>query len=123
MFGAIADFTRLRVLHLLIHKELCVASLVASLEVPQPRVSQHLKVLRSAGLVKERKAGKWRFYSLAKPSSRFHNQILRCLGVCHQDVSVLRRACARMRRVLAAGGDRGGYRRVLAAAPSRRSAR
>lgn len=117
MFAAIGDQTRLRVLHLLIHKELCVAGLVASLEAPQPRISQHLKVLRASGLVRERKAGKWRFYSLAKPSTRFHTQILRCLGVCHQEVKLLRRDCDRMRRVLAAGGDRGGYRRIPAAPP------
>jgi len=123
MFGAIADMTRLRVLHLLIHKELCVAGLVESLEAPQPRVSQHLKVLRAAGLVRERRAGKWRFYSLAKPSSRFHTQILRCLGVCHQEVKVLRRDCGRMRRVLAAGGDRAGYRRIPVAPPRRSAAR
>lgn len=117
MFGAIGDLTRLRILHLLIHKELCVAGLVHSLRAPQPRVSQHLKVLRAAGLVGERRAGKWRFYSLAKPSSRFHTQILRCLGVCHQEVKVLRRDCDRMRVMLAAGGDRAGYRRIPAAPP------
>ncbi len=122
MFGAIADFTRLRILHLLIHKELCVAGLVRSLSEPQPKVSQHLRVLRSAGLVRERRAGKWRFYSLAKPVSRFHRQILRCLDACHTEVAVLRRDCARMRLMLAAKGDRNGYRRIPPA-PPRRSAR
>jgi ArsR family transcriptional regulator len=121
MFGAIADMTRLRILHLLIHKELCVAGLVYSLEAPQPKVSQHLRVLRTSGLVRERRAGKWVFYSLAKPASRFHTQILRCLGVCHQEVKVLRRDCARMRVMLAAGADRGGYRRIPSAPPPVRS--
>lgn len=119
MFGAFADFTRLRLLHLLIHKELCVAGMVHSLRIPQPRVSQHLKVLRGAGLVRERRAGKWVFYSLAKPASRFHNQILTCLGVCHQEVKVLRADCDRMKRMLAAGGDLGAYRRIPVAPPSR----
>ena len=119
MFGAFADFTRLRILHLLIHKELCVAGLVHSLDIAQPRVSQHLKVLRSAGLVTERRDGRWVFYSLTKPGSRFHTQILACLGVCHQEVTVLRRDCARMDRMLSAGGDVGGYRRIPLSPPGR----
>jgi DNA-binding transcriptional ArsR family regulator len=117
MFAAIGDQTRLRVLHLLIHKELCVAGLVEALEAPQPKISQHLRVLRAAGLVQERRVGKWRFYSLVKPSSRFHKLILRCLGVCHWEVKVLRRDCARMRVMLASGGDRSGYRRIPTAPP------
>lgn len=112
MFSAIADMTRLRILHLLIHKELCVAGLVESLGEAQPKVSQHLRVLRTSGLVRERRDGKWVFYSLAKPSSRFHTQMLRCLGVCHQEVKVLRRDCARMRVMLSTDRDRGAYRRI-----------
>ena len=118
MFAAIGDLTRLRILHLLIHKELCVAGLVYSMEAPQPKVSQHLRVLRTSGLVQERRDGKWVFYSLAKASSRFHKNILRCLNDCHKEVRVLRGDCERMRRMLAAGGDAGGYRRIPVA-PSR----
>lgn len=123
MFAAIGDHTRLRVLHLLIHKELCVAGLVGAMGEPQPKVSQHLRVLRSAGLVTERRAGKWRFYSLAKPSARFHRQVVRCLAGCCREVKVLRGDCARMRRMLAVSGDGGGYRRIPPAPPRRSASR
>jgi ArsR family transcriptional regulator len=120
MFGAFSDHTRLRALHLLLHQELCVAGLVESLRLPQPRVSQHLRVLRAAGLVQERRAGKWRFYSLARPRGSFHAQILRCLRVCHQEVKVLRRDCARMERMLEAAGEPLSRSRRIALPPPRR---
>ncbi|OFW82080.1 MAG: hypothetical protein A2201_08990 [Alicyclobacillus sp. RIFOXYA1_FULL_53_8] len=64
VYKALADKTRLHMLALLAIDELCVCELVAILDMSQPSISQHLRKLRQAGLVKERKTAQWVFYSL-----------------------------------------------------------
>jgi len=64
IYKALADKTRLHMLALLAKGELCVCELVAILGMSQPSVSQHLRKLKQAGLVKERKTAQWVFYSL-----------------------------------------------------------
>lgn len=64
-FGVLSDPTRLRLLSLIAAAgEACAAcDLVEPLEVSQPTVSHHLKVLREAGLVDSYKRGKWVYYA------------------------------------------------------------
>ena len=64
IFKALAEETRLRVLKLLENGELCVCDIVAALDMIQPKVSFHLAVLKEAGLIKDRKQGKWTHYSI-----------------------------------------------------------
>ncbi len=64
MLKALSDETRLRILKLLERGELCVCEIVAAFDVGQPRVSFHLAALRNAGLVKDRKEGKWMYYRI-----------------------------------------------------------
>ncbi len=64
VFKALSDETRLRTLKLLEDGELCVCDIVAALDMVQPKVSFHLKILKDAGLVKDRKQGKWIHYSI-----------------------------------------------------------
>jgi ArsR family transcriptional regulator, arsenate/arsenite/antimonite-responsive transcriptional repressor len=66
MFKALGDDTRLRIVALLTQGELCVCHLEDVLEVPQPNVSRHLAILRTAGLVEARREGTWMHYSLAE---------------------------------------------------------
>jgi ArsR family transcriptional regulator len=61
---ALSDETRLRILKLLEHGELCVCEIVAAFDMSQPKVSFHLGVLRAAGLLRDRKEGKWMHYRL-----------------------------------------------------------
>lgn len=61
---ALGEPTRLKIVKLLQGKELCVCELEALLEMNQPRISQHLKVLKEAGLIKERKIKQWSYVSL-----------------------------------------------------------
>jgi ArsR family transcriptional regulator, arsenate/arsenite/antimonite-responsive transcriptional repressor len=61
---ALSDETRLRILKLLEHGELCVCEIVAAFGMSQPKVSFHLGVLKAAGLLKDRKEGKWMHYRL-----------------------------------------------------------
>jgi len=62
---AMAHPARLRMLAMLSTGELCVSQLTAVLELAASTVSSHLKDLRTAGLVTERKVGKWIHYRLA----------------------------------------------------------
>ncbi len=62
VFGAIACETRRALLDALLRRERTVSDLVEVAGVSQPAVSQQLKVLRQAGLVKERREGRFRFY-------------------------------------------------------------
>jgi ArsR family transcriptional regulator len=61
---ALSDETRLRILKLLEQGELCVCEIVAAFDAGQPRVSFHLAALRNAGLVKDRREGKWMYYRI-----------------------------------------------------------
>jgi DNA-binding transcriptional ArsR family regulator len=63
-FSAIACATRRTLLDALLQRERSVGELVALARISQPAVSQHLKVLKEAGLVEERRAGRFRFYRL-----------------------------------------------------------
>jgi ArsR family transcriptional regulator len=67
LFKALADETRLRMLKLLEVREMCVCEVMVALELTQPTASHHLGLLENAGLVKDRKEGKWVFYSIANP--------------------------------------------------------
>ena len=63
-FHALSDETRLAVLEMLRDGERCVCDLQAALEAAQSRLSFHLKVLKDAGLVTDRKEGRWSYYAL-----------------------------------------------------------
>jgi len=62
-FKALSDYTRLRLMHVLMRYELSVNELVHLMEAGQSRVSRHLKVLADAGLLNSRRDGLWVFYS------------------------------------------------------------
>ncbi|HET6514810.1 MAG TPA: metalloregulator ArsR/SmtB family transcription factor [Thermodesulfovibrionales bacterium] len=64
--GVFSDETRMRILMLLTRKEMCVCQIMGVLGISQPLVSRNLFLLRSAGLLSERREGKLVFYSLIK---------------------------------------------------------
>ena len=68
LFKAFADRTRLRILHLLRQREMCVGDMVKILGVPQPKASRHLTYLKRSGLVRSRQEGLWRYYVAAEVS-------------------------------------------------------
>ncbi len=65
-FAALADDSRLRLLHLLKDGETCVCYLQEVLQTNQPKISRHLAYLKRAGLVEARREGKWMHYRLKK---------------------------------------------------------
>lgn len=68
VFQALANRDRLRLLEALRHGERCGCELMVILDAPQSTVSTHLRKLREAGLVKNRKKGKWNYYRIADPA-------------------------------------------------------
>jgi len=70
VFRALSDGTRLRLLGLLGSREVCVCDLMSSLRLPQPTISRHLSYLKRAGLVADRRQGRWRYYSMKTSATR-----------------------------------------------------
>ena len=64
VFHALSDLKRLRILEILRSGECCVCDLAASLDIRQSLLSFHLRTLRDAGLVNDRKEGRWVHYAL-----------------------------------------------------------
>lgn len=66
LFATLADPIRLRCLALISGEgELCVCELVAALDLPQPKISRHLAIMRDAGLLRDRRVAQWVLYALA----------------------------------------------------------
>ncbi|BCS88037.1 transcriptional regulator [Pseudodesulfovibrio sediminis] len=76
---ALSDPTRLRVIRLLDHGELCVCDLMAGLDLPQSRVSRHMSFLKNSNWVNSQRKGKWVYYSLAIPQKEIQSLILHVL--------------------------------------------
>lgn len=88
LFRALADRTRLRIVNLLARGSLCVCDIQRILEQPQSSVSRHLALLKSAGLVRDRRDGMRMFYALTG-----------------WDTALARAVLAAIRAHLAGGGD------------------
>jgi DNA-binding transcriptional ArsR family regulator len=63
-FGALADSNRVKIIYSLMGQELCVCDIACVVGISESAVSQHLRILRSLRLVKQRKAGRMMNYSL-----------------------------------------------------------
>lgn len=76
IYHALSEVTRLRIMKLLEHGELCVCDLVAALEMSQPKISFHVAALKSAGLINDRKQGRWIHYSIAADCDLFRRYLI-----------------------------------------------
>lgn len=91
-FHALSDPTRLRIVELLRHGERCVCDLTDAADAAQSRLSFHLKVLKDAGLLADRREGRWVYYQLrqealdrvsaALASFEPHTPSPKCRGCC-----------------------------------------
>ena len=70
LFHALSDGKRLRILEILRAGECCVCDLAGSLDIRQSLLSFHLRTLRDAGLVSDRKEGRWVHYALNEQALR-----------------------------------------------------
>jgi ArsR family transcriptional regulator len=65
-FHALSDPTRLQIVQMLSHGERCVCELTKGLDAAQSRLSFHLRTLKDAGLVTDRRDGRWVYYALSR---------------------------------------------------------
>lgn len=77
--GALSDPLRLRLLRLLMERELCVCELMRVLKTPQYKVSRHLGILKKAGLVRDWREGTWIHYEIAPTLPSVWKETLLCL--------------------------------------------
>ena len=90
MFHALSDDTRLRILERLRGGERCVCELTDALDAAQSRLSFHLKVLKEAGLVTDRREGRWIYYTLDHETLA---QIVELLGFLVSKPSESEKSC------------------------------
>ena len=76
LFKALSDETRLRIMALLTHGELCVCDLMEVMELPQSTVSRHLATLRQAGLIEDRRQGVWIYYRFVESFEPVYRELL-----------------------------------------------
>lgn len=78
VFKALADESRIRILHLILrNKEMCISDLEQVLDFSQTKTSRHLAYLRGAGMVTSRKLDQWVYYALKEEATDFINQIFK----------------------------------------------
>lgn len=66
MLKALADETRLRIVHMLNDCELCACDILEKFNITQPTLSYHMRILTDSGIVIGSKKGSWMYYSLNK---------------------------------------------------------
>ncbi|AIZ57294.1 putative arsenical resistance operon repressor ArsR [Candidatus Methanoplasma termitum] len=76
-FKAFCDETRLTIISLLQNGEKCACVLLERLDISQPTLSHHMKILVDSGIVDARKEGKWTFYSISEEGSTAAAEMLR----------------------------------------------
>jgi ArsR family transcriptional regulator len=91
LFKALGDETRMRIVALLAHGDLCVCHVEAALSLSQPTASRHLAVLRTAGVVEARREGTWVYYGLAPQLDGLARAQLKALVAAFSKQDVLKR--------------------------------
>jgi ArsR family transcriptional regulator, arsenate/arsenite/antimonite-responsive transcriptional repressor len=93
LFRALGDETRLRLIDQLREGEQCVCDLTDELEAGQSRLSFHLKALKDAGVVTDRRQGRWVYYALNPETFDVLEAIVGELKPSRRGLRVLRPAC------------------------------
>jgi ArsR family transcriptional regulator len=103
LLKALADESRLRIVALLAHGELCVCHVQDALDLSQPNASRQLGILRSAGVVDSRRDGNWIYYRLAEQDDEDRKRLLRSVVAGFVRQEVLRRDVARLLKISGPG--------------------
>ena len=98
LFRALGDETRLRIVALLSHGELCVCHIEAALDLNQSTASRHLGILRTAGVVDCRREGTWVYYRLTDQEHETVGKALDVLTKAFGAERALRADHARLRK-------------------------
>ena len=79
LFKALSDETRLSMLRLLLPGELCVCEGMEALSISQSRASRNLGILKTVGLVQDRRKGQWVYYSIDQDTIASYPRLLEFL--------------------------------------------
>jgi ArsR family transcriptional regulator len=93
LFHALSDATRLGILDMLKDGEQCVCDLQDELDAAQSRLSFHLRVLKEAGLVMDRREGRWSYYTIVPGALAEVHDIAVAMQPRRNGLPVLRRGC------------------------------
>jgi ArsR family transcriptional regulator len=102
-FKGLADQSRLRILNLLLHGELCVCDIHYVLETSQPNTSRHLTYLKNAGLILDRREGTRIYYRLAQPDEEVHKLLFALLRSVFQRSEVLIADLRKLKKAIETG--------------------
>ena len=102
-FKALGDISRLRIMNLLLHGELCVCDIQYVLENSQPNVSRHLSYLKNSGMVIDRRDGYRVYYRLTDPGQATKRSLFDFLRQAFGNQEQLLRDTARLKHAIAAG--------------------
>lgn len=93
VFKAFCDENRLMILKMLQSGEKCACILLEKLEISQPTLSHHMKILLKSGVVIPRKEGKWTHYSIDKDGSQYAVELLKALTKVEAVEIIFREDC------------------------------
>jgi ArsR family transcriptional regulator, arsenate/arsenite/antimonite-responsive transcriptional repressor len=100
IYKSFADFSRLRILHLLIQQPVCVCHFQDVIGLPQVNISQHLAYLRKAGLVEFRRVQTWKIYQIVSPCPHELEVNLKSLAECAKFDPIFKRDLVRLKEIL-----------------------
>ena len=99
VFKAFSDERRLKILELLTQGEQCACVLLEHLDISQPTLSYHMKILCRSGIVKERAVGPWKYYAINADGCAYAQKLLQALSFGGEAVEIrLIRALSRLSR-------------------------
>ena len=93
VFKAFCDENRLAVLEMLQNGEKCACILLEKLNITQPTLSHHMKILVDSGIVAARKEGKWTYYSISTAGCENAAQLLGDLTVVTVEENIYGEGC------------------------------
>lgn len=93
LFKALSDKNRLMIVDMLSCCELCACKLLKDLNITQPTLSHHMKILCDCGLVNSRKEGKWIHYSLNEKTVQNFKEFLYSITTNTDDCICKERGC------------------------------
>ncbi len=103
LFKGLADQTRLRILNLLLHEELCVCDIQFVLDSSQANVSRHLTYLKNSGLALDRREGVRIYYRLAHPTDGLYKQLFTFLREAFRGSEVLEEDSHKLKKAIESG--------------------
>lgn len=123
-FKGLADPTRLRIINLLLHGELCGCDIQYVVDISQPNISRHLTYLKNSGLVNDRRVGFRVFYSLTEHKHGPLRGLFEFLRLAFKSDEVLENDTRQLRQAVKSGACTvSEFRPYSAVGPARTAAR